>query len=137
MFSPSPVDRGTTITGQARTDRAIHIHSREIGRTEIIALDKLAAEAVSPWSRYTLGVVDQFRRNDLPIEGFDAGNLRQPAHRRGPEQQRLAGKRHGTFPGKTLRRQTRTDANGPPFPESRARFCRRALRICSTRSPRS
>jgi galactokinase len=72
------VDRGTTITGQARTDRNIHIHSREIGRTEIIALDKLAAEAVSPWSRYTLGVVDQFRRNDLPIEGFDAeisGNL--------------------------------------------------------------
>jgi galactokinase len=72
------VDRGTTITGRARGDRNIHIHSRELGKTEIIALDQLAAEQVSPWSRYTLGVVDQFRRNDLPVEGFDAeisGNL--------------------------------------------------------------
>jgi galactokinase len=72
------VDRGTTITGRARGDRKVHIHSRELGRTEIIALDKLLAERVSPWSRYTLGVVDQFRRHDLPVEGFEAeisGNL--------------------------------------------------------------
>jgi galactokinase len=72
------VDRGTTMTGRARSDRNIHIHSRELGKTEIIALDQLTAEQVSPWSRYTLGVVDQFRRNDLPVEGFEAeiaGNL--------------------------------------------------------------
>jgi galactokinase len=72
------VDRGTTITGSARSDRKIEIHSKEMAKTETIALDKLAAEAVSPWSRYTLGVVDQFRRNELPVEGFDAeisGNL--------------------------------------------------------------
>ena len=72
------VDRGTTMSGQARSDRQVTIHSRELGKTETIALDKLLAEAVSPWSRYTLGVVDQFRRNDLPVEGFDAeisGNL--------------------------------------------------------------
>jgi galactokinase len=66
------VDRGTTLTGHARTDRKIHIHSQELGKTEVIALDKLAAERVAPWSRYLLGVVDQFRRNDLPVEGFDA-----------------------------------------------------------------
>ncbi|MCE0484825.1 MAG: galactokinase [Methylacidiphilales bacterium] len=65
------VDRGTTLTGQARTDRRIRIHSRELGKTEIVALDQLAAERVSPWSRYTLGVVDQFRRNDLHVEGFE------------------------------------------------------------------
>jgi len=72
------LDRGTTVTGHARTDRAILIHSHELGKTEIVALDKLAAESVSPWSRYLLGVVDQFRRNELPVEGFDAeisGNL--------------------------------------------------------------
>jgi len=72
------VDRGTTITGSARTDRKIEIHSSELGTTETVALDQLAAERVSPWSRYTLGVVDQFRRNDLPVEGFQAeitGNL--------------------------------------------------------------
>jgi galactokinase len=72
------VDRGTTITGQARTDRKIEIHSKELGKTESTSLDKLAAEKVSPWSRYILGVVDQFRRNELPVEGFTAeisGNL--------------------------------------------------------------
>jgi len=72
------VDRGTTITGRSRQDRTVHLHSRELGKTEIIALDKLLAEHVSPWSRYMLGVVDQFRRNDLPVEGFEAeisGNL--------------------------------------------------------------
>lgn len=66
------LDRGTTITGQARTDRTLRIHSRELGKTETIALDKLAAESVAPWSRYLLGVVDQFRRNELPVEGFEA-----------------------------------------------------------------
>jgi len=72
------VDRGTTITGQPRRDRKIEIHSRELGKTESIALDKLLAEHVAPWSRYILGVVDQFRRNELPVGGFEAeitGNL--------------------------------------------------------------
>jgi len=66
------VDRGTTITGKARNDRTLHIHSKELGKTETLALDQLTAERVAPWSRYALGVVDQFRRNDLPVEGFDA-----------------------------------------------------------------
>jgi galactokinase len=72
------VDRGTTITGHVRNDRTIHLHSRELGKTQEIVIDHLAAEKVSAWSRFTLGVVDQFRRNDLPIGGFDAeisGNL--------------------------------------------------------------
>ncbi|MCE0523480.1 MAG: galactokinase [Methylacidiphilales bacterium] len=66
------VDRGTTITGHARSDRTIHVHSLVLGKTETIALDRLAAERVAPWSRYTLGVVDQFLRNDLPVGGFEA-----------------------------------------------------------------
>ena len=72
------VDRGTTITGSPRSDRRIHLHSRELDKTQEIELDQLLAEKVAPWSRYMLGVVDQFRRHDLPIEGFDAeisGNL--------------------------------------------------------------
>jgi galactokinase len=72
------VDRGTTVTGHARQDRTIRIHSRELSESETLALDKLAAENVAPWSRYVLGVVDQFRRHDLPIDGFEAeiaGNL--------------------------------------------------------------
>ncbi len=72
------VDRGTTITGQVRNDRMIRLHSRELDKTESISFDHLLAEKVADWSRYTLGVVDQFRRNELPLGGFDAeisGNL--------------------------------------------------------------
>jgi galactokinase len=66
------VDRGTTITGQVRDDGIIRLSSRELGQTEEIALDRLTAERVAPWSRYTLGVVEQFRRHDLPVGGFEA-----------------------------------------------------------------
>jgi galactokinase len=65
------VDRGTTIRGQPRGDRMIHLHSLDLDKTETIALDHLASEKVAPWSRYVLGVVDQFRRNELPVEGFE------------------------------------------------------------------
>lgn len=66
------VERGVTLTGQPRNDRKIRLHSRDLDKTQEIALDLLASEQVAPWSRYTLGVVDQFRRNEIPIEGFEA-----------------------------------------------------------------
>jgi galactokinase len=72
------VDRGTTLSGAARNDRTIVIRSKELNASETIELDQLLAEKVAPWSRYTLGVVDQFRRNELPVGGFEAeitGNL--------------------------------------------------------------
>jgi galactokinase len=72
------VDRGTTLTGRVREDRKIEIRSLGLGQTEVVDLDHLAFDRVSAWSRYTLGVVDQFRRHDLPVGGFDAeisGNL--------------------------------------------------------------
>jgi galactokinase len=66
------VDRGTTLTGRRRDDRRIELHSRVLDRIENISLDHLAAENVADWSRYTLGVVEQFRRNEIPVEGFEA-----------------------------------------------------------------
>jgi galactokinase len=69
---------GTTLTGRRREDRTVAIRSVGIGKSQTVVLDQLLAEKVAPWSRYTLGVVDQFRRHDLPIGGFDAeitGNL--------------------------------------------------------------
>jgi len=65
------VDRGTTVRGQTRNDRTIHLHTYELDKTEVIALDQLSSQKVAPWSRYILGVVDQFRRNELPVEGFE------------------------------------------------------------------
>ena len=72
------VDRGNTLTGSVREDRMIHLRSHELGRTESISLDHLAADRVAGWSRYILGVVDQFQRHQIPVGGFEvevSGNL--------------------------------------------------------------
>jgi galactokinase len=66
------VDRGTTLTGQTREDRMLSLHSRELGKSMEISLDQLAAEKVDDWARYTLGVVDVFRRQGLTVGGFNA-----------------------------------------------------------------
>jgi galactokinase len=66
------VDRGITLTGSARNDRKIELRSRELGKTETSSLDDLAAEKVADWSRYILGVVDQFRSNEISLGGFEA-----------------------------------------------------------------
>jgi galactokinase len=66
------VDRGTTVTGQVRDDQIVKIHSRELDQTQEILLDNLNAEQVSTWSRYPLGVIDQFQRNGLPVGGLEA-----------------------------------------------------------------
>jgi galactokinase len=66
------VDQGTTLTGRVLPDRILRLHSREMGKSQEISLDRLAAESVADWARYTLGVVDQFRRNELPLGGFEA-----------------------------------------------------------------
>ena len=66
------VDRGTTLTGAACENRLLTLKSREIGETVRIDLDQLAAEKVAGWARYTLGVVDVFRRQGLPLGGFEA-----------------------------------------------------------------
>jgi galactokinase len=66
------VDQGTTLTGQVRPDRLLRLRSREMDQTAEISLDRLAAEDVAEWARYTLGVVDQFRRNELPVGGLEA-----------------------------------------------------------------
>lgn len=66
------VDRGITLVGQARADRMIELRSRDLKKTENISIDHLASEKAADWSRYTLGVVDQFRRNEIAVEGFEA-----------------------------------------------------------------
>ncbi len=66
------VDRGTTLTGRTRDDRMLELTSRDLTEQVRIDLDQLAAEKVAAWSRYTLGVVDVFRRQGLPLGGFTA-----------------------------------------------------------------
>jgi galactokinase len=66
------VDRGTTLAGETRDDRMLSLRSRDLGTSVEIPLDHLAAEKVADWARYTLGVVDVFRRQGLPVGGFSA-----------------------------------------------------------------
>jgi galactokinase len=66
------VDRGVTLTGHARQDRMIELRSRELQKAQTISLDALTAEKAADWSRYVLGVVDQFRRNEISLGGFEA-----------------------------------------------------------------
>jgi len=66
------VDRGTTLTGRTRDDRRLSLTSRDLQKQVEIELDQLAAEKVADWARYTLGVVDVFRRQGLPVGGFSA-----------------------------------------------------------------
>jgi galactokinase len=72
------VDRGTTLSGSANGSDTIRVHSRDLDLKQEIALGRLTAEAVEPWSRYVLGVVDQFKQRGLAVAGFDleiSGNL--------------------------------------------------------------
>jgi galactokinase len=72
------VDRGLVLTGTPRGDRTIKLHSHELNQNESVSIDHLASEKVVDWSRYTLGVVDQFLRHGIPVGGFEAdisGNL--------------------------------------------------------------
>jgi galactokinase len=66
------VGRGVTLSGKPRNDRRIELRSRDLGEKESVSLDHLLAENVAGWSRYTLGVVDQFLRNEVPVGGFEA-----------------------------------------------------------------
>ena len=66
------VDRGTTLTGRVREDRTLILRSKELRKSQQIDLDRLLAENVDDWARYTFGVVDQFRRNDMKVGGFEA-----------------------------------------------------------------
>lgn len=65
------VDRQVTLTGSPRPDRIIRLHSLDLDQSQEIDLDQLTSERVAPWSRYVLGLVDQFRRHHLPLGGFD------------------------------------------------------------------
>lgn len=66
------VDRGITLTGVPRADRTISLRSRDLDEAVELDLDQVAAEKVPDWSRYTLGVVDVFRRQGVPVGGFSA-----------------------------------------------------------------
>ena len=66
------VEGGTTLTGTTRDDGVLALRSRDLDKSVEIPLDQLTAEKVDEWARYTLGVVDVFRRHHMAVGGFSA-----------------------------------------------------------------
>jgi galactokinase len=66
------VDQGMTLTGRSRADSTVRLRSRALAGEVVVKLDQLAAAELPGWARYSLGVVDQFRRRGLSLAGFDA-----------------------------------------------------------------
>lgn len=66
------VERGTTINAEVRPGESIHLFSQDLKEEQEVSLSSFTAAAVAPWSRYVLGVVDQFQKAGLPLGGFSA-----------------------------------------------------------------
>jgi galactokinase len=72
------IDRGLTVNGSARSDKAIFLASRSNGRRTEIPLSELQPQREERWANYPLGVVSEFIRAGVPVNGFSAevsGNL--------------------------------------------------------------
>jgi len=72
------IDRGISVEGAARVDRAITIKSLPFGKRAEASLDSLQPLTRERWANYALGVVSEFVRAGHVIDGFDAnvaGNL--------------------------------------------------------------
>jgi galactokinase len=70
------IDRGLTVSGQARAGNSIVLRSAAMGQIEI-ELDALRP-VETKWANYALGVVSEFMEAALPVGGFEAevdGNL--------------------------------------------------------------
>jgi galactokinase len=71
------IDRGLTISGAARSDDVIRLHSSLMGEVEI-NLPDLRPQTQSTWANYALGVAQELIDLGIPVGGFAArleGNL--------------------------------------------------------------
>ena len=65
------IERGLTVSGFARNDEMISIHSQTMGKIEIPA-SVLEPQRKDRWANYVLGVASELRALSIPIEGFSA-----------------------------------------------------------------
>ncbi len=66
------VESGTTLSGGVISGDLIELTSKELHASQSTPFNKIAREDVAPWSRYVLGVVDQFQKHNLPVGAFQA-----------------------------------------------------------------
>ena len=66
------IDRGVTITGQARAGGKITLRSLTLEGEVEVSLDDLRKQTTQAWANYPLGVVDAFRGENFALGGFSA-----------------------------------------------------------------
>lgn len=72
------IDLGLTVSGSARSDKAVSIASQWNGRRTEIRLSDLKPQLKERWANYALGVASELIRAGVPVNGFSAevsGNL--------------------------------------------------------------
>lgn len=68
------VDRGITISGERTGDDRIYLASEAVEEPFTVSLaGELTPSRTAEWSNYSIGVVDVFRKEGLPVGGFRAG----------------------------------------------------------------
>jgi galactokinase len=66
------IDRGLTVSGSARSDKAISIASQWNGRRTDIPLSELEPQLEERWANYALGVASELIRAGVRVKGFSA-----------------------------------------------------------------
>ena len=69
---PAAIDKAAYISVTPRSDKQIHLHSVDLKDAYISTVDTLTPSANSSWPNYLLGVVAQFIKAGIEINGFEA-----------------------------------------------------------------
>ncbi len=69
---PAAIDKAAYISLTPRSDNEIHLHSLDLKDMYFTTVDTIAPSAGPSWTNYLLGVVAQFVKAGVTVNGFDA-----------------------------------------------------------------
>lgn len=69
---PAAIDKAAYLSAAPRNDNQIHLHSVDLKDTFITTVNTVAPSVNSSWPNYLLGVVAQFIKAGIKVNGFDA-----------------------------------------------------------------
>lgn len=69
---PAAIDKAVYLAISLRNDKEIHLYAKDLNEKFTGRIDQLDPSAQGGWPNYILGVVAQFQKAGLPLQGFDA-----------------------------------------------------------------
>ena len=69
---PAAIDKAAYLSFTPRNDKQIHLHSIDLKDAYITTADAVVSSTVSSWPNYLLGVVAQFIKAGVTVNGFEA-----------------------------------------------------------------